>query len=190
MARPWHIGSRAEHDCPEDDMATKIDYKRELRELFAAAPEPALLDVPELAFAMVDGHGDPNTAAEYAEAVEALYAVAYAAKFAVKRGGGVDYGVMPLEGLWWNRSTACLHRRGGLRARRQAPRDLPQRPQARRAGEDEDHPAPARDSGGLGVSRRDPADLARCAVTMAFSRRGVIRRAGARGCASPPSRSR
>jgi hypothetical protein len=81
--------------------ATKIDYKRELRELFAAGPEPALIDVPELAFAMVDGHGDPNTAAGYAEAVEALYAVAYAAKFAVKRGGGIDYGVLPLEGLWW-----------------------------------------------------------------------------------------
>jgi hypothetical protein len=35
-------------------------------------------------------------------AVETLYAVAYALKFARKRDGSVpDYKVMPLEGLWW-----------------------------------------------------------------------------------------
>jgi hypothetical protein len=35
-------------------------------------------------------------------AIEALYSVAYTAKFTVKRApGGVDFGVMPLEGLWW-----------------------------------------------------------------------------------------
>src|SRR5262249_6668991 len=38
----------------------------------------------------------------YAQAVECLFAVAYAIKFAVKRGPRkTDYGVMPLEGLWW-----------------------------------------------------------------------------------------
>jgi hypothetical protein len=31
-----------------------------------------------------------------------LFAVSYAVKFAVKRApGGIDYRVMPLEGLWW-----------------------------------------------------------------------------------------
>ena len=80
---------------------TKIDFKRELSELYAPTREPSLVDVPELAFLMVDGHGDPNTVAQYRAAVEALYTVAYAAKFAVKRSGGVDFGVMPLEGLWW-----------------------------------------------------------------------------------------
>ena len=44
----------------------------------------------------------PNTAQEYKDAVEALYAVSYALKFMVKKGeSGIDYGVMPLEGLWW-----------------------------------------------------------------------------------------
>ena len=34
--------------------------------------------------------------------MEALFAVSYRVKFAVKRSaGGIDYGVMPLEGLWW-----------------------------------------------------------------------------------------
>jgi hypothetical protein len=61
-----------------------------------------MVEVPELAYLMIDGSGDPNTAVEYGEAVEALYTVAYAARFAVKRNrDGIDYGVMPLEGLWW-----------------------------------------------------------------------------------------
>lgn len=88
----WTMGGMA---------VTKIDYKRELRELYAAGPQPSLIDVPELSYAMIDGHGDPNRAAEFTEAVETLYAFSYAAKFAVKRGCGVDYGVLPLEGLWW-----------------------------------------------------------------------------------------
>ncbi len=34
--------------------------------------------------------------------MQALYAVSYAVKFALKRApDGIDYGVMPLEGLWW-----------------------------------------------------------------------------------------
>jgi hypothetical protein len=82
--------------------ATKIDFKRELREFYAPGRDPELADVPELQFAMIDGHGDPNVAPEYREAVQALYAVAYAARFALKRApDGLDYGVMPLEGLWW-----------------------------------------------------------------------------------------
>lgn len=80
----------------------KIDYKHELRELYAPRGEPVIVDVPDLAFLMLDGHGDPNTTPEFSEAIEALYTVAYAAKFAVKRGPeGIDYGVMPPEGLFW-----------------------------------------------------------------------------------------
>ena len=82
--------------------ATKIDRKRELKELYAPGRSPAMVDVPELLFLMVDGRGDPNTAPEYRAAVEALYAVSYAIKFALKRGPDeLDYTVMPLEGLWW-----------------------------------------------------------------------------------------
>jgi hypothetical protein len=81
---------------------TKIDHRRELKELYAPPKNaPVIVDVPEMTFLMVDGTGDPNTAEAYRDAVEALFAVSYAIKFAVKRGRGVDYGVMPLEGLWW-----------------------------------------------------------------------------------------
>lgn len=81
---------------------TKIDFKREFKELYAPAVKPSLVDVPDMAFLMVDGHGDPNRADAYQQAVEALFTVSYTAKFIVKRtGGGVDFTVMPLEGLWW-----------------------------------------------------------------------------------------
>jgi hypothetical protein len=83
-------------------VTTKVDLKRELLELYSAARRPGLVEVPELAFLMIDGHGDPNRALEYSQAVEAIYAVAYTAKFIVKRApDGIDFAVMPLEGLWW-----------------------------------------------------------------------------------------
>ena len=59
------------------------------------------MDVPPLQFLMIDGHGDPNTAPAYQQAVEALYGVSYKLKFASKRAAEKDYVVMPLEGLWW-----------------------------------------------------------------------------------------
>jgi len=83
-------------------VTTKVDLKHEQPELYSAARRPGLVEVPELAFLMIDGHGDPNRAPEYAQAVEAIYAIAYTAKFIVKRSpDGIDFAVMPLEGLWW-----------------------------------------------------------------------------------------
>jgi hypothetical protein len=58
------------------------------------------VDVPELPFLMIDGHGDPNTAPAYAAAVQALYSLAYTIRFALRR-NAVDVRVMPLEGQWW-----------------------------------------------------------------------------------------
>ncbi len=81
---------------------TKIDFKKELKELYSPPKKDfVLVDVPEMQFLMVDGHGDPNTAQEYQEALETLYAVAYKLKFASKKTLEKDYVVPPLEGLWW-----------------------------------------------------------------------------------------
>ncbi|MCW4007037.1 MAG: GyrI-like domain-containing protein [Candidatus Bathyarchaeota archaeon] len=82
---------------------TKIDYKKELKPLYGASFKGvAVVDVPAMNFLMVDGFGDPNTSQVYREAVEALFSVSYALKFMVKKGeAAVDYGVLPLEGLWW-----------------------------------------------------------------------------------------
>lgn len=81
----------------------KRDLKRECRELYACpADRVTEVVVPSATFLAIDGQGDPNTSADYASAVEALFTLAYAIKFAVKRGPrAVDFGVMPLEGLWW-----------------------------------------------------------------------------------------
>lgn len=80
----------------------KVDFKRELKHLYNPSQKVfSVVDVPPMSFVMIDGHGDPNRAPEYQEAVEALYAVAYGLKFMVKKEQGVDYGVLPLEGLWW-----------------------------------------------------------------------------------------
>jgi hypothetical protein len=89
-------------------MTAKTDPKRELRQFYSARQTPELVDVPELSFLMIDGHGDPNRSPRYQAAVEALYAVSYALKFAIKRGDGPDYMVAPLEGLWWAEDMASF----------------------------------------------------------------------------------
>ena len=78
----------------------KFDVKKELRALYAPrAGDWSFVDVPPQQFLMVDGHGDPNTSPLYPAAVEALYGLSYAIKFASKAAGH-DYVVAPLEGLW------------------------------------------------------------------------------------------
>lgn len=81
----------------------KIDLKKEWKELYRpSAKQVAVVEVPTFNYLMIDGRGDPNTAEEYKEAVETLYAVAYTLKFMIKKGEiGQDYVVMPLQGLWW-----------------------------------------------------------------------------------------
>lgn len=79
----------------------KTDLKKELDEYRARAGEFRVVDVRPQRYLMVDGHGDPNTAGEYADALAALYPVAYTLKFASKQQLGRDYVVPPLEALWW-----------------------------------------------------------------------------------------
>ncbi len=81
----------------------KIDVKKQYPLLYQVSHKEVVeVDAPALRYLMIDGTGDPNTSPEYARAIEALFSVSYVTKFAVKRGAiGIDYGVMPLEGLWW-----------------------------------------------------------------------------------------
>lgn len=80
----------------------KIDLKKEHASLYRpSAGKIVTVDVPAFNYLMVDGNGSPDSPA-YAEAVEALFAVSFTAKFKIKKGTeGLDYAVMPLEGLWW-----------------------------------------------------------------------------------------
>ncbi|PPG42764.1 GyrI-like domain-containing protein [Pseudoclavibacter sp. RFBA6] len=88
--------------------SSKVDFKKELDCYRATSGEFRVLEVPTLQYLMVDGHGDPNTSEEFTSAVEALYPVAYAMKFASKLELDRDYTVMPLEGLWWSEDMATF----------------------------------------------------------------------------------
>ncbi len=78
----------------------KIDFKKRDRALYQPpAGHFVPVQVPPLPYLMADGRGDPNTAPAYLQAVQWLYAVSYALKFALKA-DGQDYVVPPLEALW------------------------------------------------------------------------------------------
>ena len=82
-------------------MTDKTDFKKDIDAYRARHGQFRLVQVPDLQYLMIDGHGDPNTSPAFTHAVEAIYPVAYKLKFASKRVLGRDYVVMPLEGLWW-----------------------------------------------------------------------------------------
>jgi hypothetical protein len=88
-----------------------LDYKKTQKDLYQPRTIPSIIDVPEMVFIMIDGHGDPNTSTEYQSAVEILYGLSYSIKMSKKSGnqpeGFFDYVVPPLEGLWW-------HKDGGI----------------------------------------------------------------------------
>ncbi|MDF1477770.1 GyrI-like domain-containing protein [Leifsonia sp. H3M29-4] len=80
----------------------KTDFKKTLDSYQARHHEFRIIDVPPMQYLMIDGHGDPSSAPEFSAAIEALYPVAYALKFASRNRLGRDYVVPPLEGLWWS----------------------------------------------------------------------------------------
>lgn len=78
-----------------------IDLKKDLEGLYQPpSGDFTEVIVPPMTYLAIDGHGDPNTSADYAAAVAALYASAYPIKFAVRGRGGEDFVIGPLEGLW------------------------------------------------------------------------------------------
>ncbi|PFG34921.1 GyrI-like domain-containing protein [Sanguibacter antarcticus] len=87
-----------------DDVGTtaaKYDIKRDLKAVYSAPTTDFVrVCVPPIQYLAVDGAGDPNTAPAYAEAIETLFGLSYAVKFASKTTLGRDYVVGPLEALW------------------------------------------------------------------------------------------
>ena len=82
-------------------MSTKIDFKKELKHLYnPSAKMVNVVDVPAMNFLMINGKGAP-TSPQYQQAIETLFTVSYTLKFMVKKAKDIDYGVMPLESLWW-----------------------------------------------------------------------------------------
>lgn len=87
---------------------TKVDFKKEYDEYAARPGEFRVVDVRPMQYLMVDGHGDPNSSPDYADALAALYPAAYKLKFASKRELDRDYVVPPLEALWWAEDMATF----------------------------------------------------------------------------------
>ena len=80
----------------------KIDYKKELSHLYkCSAKKIAEVDVPELQYLMVDGHGSPQ-GQMFMDAIETLYGMAYTLKFMLKAAPEpFDSVVMPMEMFTW-----------------------------------------------------------------------------------------
>jgi hypothetical protein len=80
----------------------KVDLRKDYKAFYSPSVKTAqIVKIPAMKFLMVDGHGDPNKSPEYVEALQALYTTAYTLKFGLKKSDGIDFTVMPLQGLWW-----------------------------------------------------------------------------------------
>jgi len=77
----------------------KIDLRKKLKAFYSSPKKPNIIDVPPAKFLTITGRGEPGGEA-YQKAINALYSVAYTAKFNAKA-AGKDFTVMALEGLWW-----------------------------------------------------------------------------------------
>ncbi len=85
-----------------------LDLRKQYKDLYMpSAKKPAIIEVPRLQFAMIDGaiekgHG-PGNSPGFQEAVQALYGISYTLKFTFKKRktNAIDYPVMALEGLLW-----------------------------------------------------------------------------------------
>ena len=88
----------------------KIDFKKELKHLYRpSAKKVEIVEVPPLNYLMIDGEGDPNKSQSFQDAIDVLYPLSYTLKFMIKRReAGIDYGVLPLEGLWWTDDMATF----------------------------------------------------------------------------------
>lgn len=82
------------------------DFKKEFKSLYKPSSTPSLIDVPKMNFIAIYGKGDPNSeGGTYQQAIQALYALAYALRMSHKTDYHIDgyfeYVVPPLEGFWW-----------------------------------------------------------------------------------------
>lgn len=87
-------------------VAVAFDYKKGYKEYYLPPKKPGVVEVPEMAFLAVRGHGDSNEeGGAYKDALEMLYGVAYTIKMSKKGDhrieGYFDFVVPPLEGFWW-----------------------------------------------------------------------------------------
>jgi hypothetical protein len=77
------------------------DMKARLNELYLPpAKDFVLVDVPEMRYVMIDGHGAADPSA-LDQAVKWLFTAIYPIKRIARQRMGKDFVEPPLEGLWW-----------------------------------------------------------------------------------------
>jgi hypothetical protein len=84
---------------PTPPVVASIDFRKSYPDLYKAGRTVSELRAPTGVFLAVDGTGEPGGAA-FQDAVQQLYALAYTTKFSMKKAGGADFGIPPLECLW------------------------------------------------------------------------------------------
>ena len=85
-------------------MPAKLDVKKKYPKYYNPSKNtPEILEIPPMKYFMIDGLGNPNTAQEYKDAIETLYAISYTLKMKIVKKSSInrDYVVPPLEGLWY-----------------------------------------------------------------------------------------
>ena len=80
-------------------MPGKLDFRQAFPDYYGADAQPRLARFGVVPYLAIEGRGVPGGPA-FQEAVGALYAVAYALKFAAKA-DGADFTVPALEAQWW-----------------------------------------------------------------------------------------
>ena len=79
------------------------EWRKQEKAFYLPKNKPEIVDLPEFGFYTISGKGNPNSD-EFANYIQALYAMSYAVKMSPKKGlapeGYVDYTVYPLEGVW------------------------------------------------------------------------------------------
>lgn len=81
----------------------KHEWRKKEKDTYLPKEKPVELDVPAFNYLTITGQGNPNSP-EFAEKVQALYALSYTIRMMPKGGvtpeGYFEYTVYPLEGLW------------------------------------------------------------------------------------------
>ena len=80
-------------------MLEKYDWKKKEKNFYLSSKEPQLITFPAFKFFSLSGQGNPNDEF-FADYIQCLFSLSYAAKMRWKKETGLDYSVYPLEGIW------------------------------------------------------------------------------------------
>ena len=80
-------------------MLEKYDWKKKEKNFYLSSKEPQLIKFPAFKFFSLSGQGNPNDEF-FADYIQCLFSLSYAAKMRWKKETGLDYSVYPLEGTW------------------------------------------------------------------------------------------